>query len=168
FRLDADRLEAIAATAHTAEQVVARVAARTRRPRPDGPTPYVAPRTPAEAKLADLWAEALRLDRVGVRDDFFALGGNSLQAVVLDNRIQAVLQRPFEAVEVFEAPTVAAFAERLERTAAHGGRCSGRRDVAGRARPPPARRSPPAPGSGAGRSPPPSSDSGSSTSSTPA
>ena len=73
FRLDAIRFADIAATAHTAEQILAQIAASARRQRPDGPTAYVAPRTPIETTLADLWAETLHLDRVGVFDDFFGL-----------------------------------------------------------------------------------------------
>ena len=115
FRLDAIRFEEIAATAHTADQILARVAASTRRRRPDGPNAYVAPRTPIETTLANLWAEMLHLERVGVFDDFFGLGGSSLQATVLVNRLQAVLGRSFDPVVVFDTPTVAGFAELLAR-----------------------------------------------------
>lgn len=118
FRLDAIRFAAIAATAHTAEQILAQVAASTRRRRPDGPTAYVAPRTPIETTLADLWAHTLHLERVGVFDDFFGSGGSSLQATVLVNRLQEVLGRSFESVAVFDAPTVAGFAELLARQTA--------------------------------------------------
>ena len=117
FRLDPERFAHIAATAHTAEQISAQIATSARRQRPEGPTAYVAPRTPMETTLADLWAEALHLDRVGVFDDFFALGGSSLQATVLVNRLQATLDRSFRSVLVFEAPSVAGFAELLERQA---------------------------------------------------
>lgn len=56
---------------------------RGRLPAPDGKRPalaraYVAPRTDAEATLARIWAEVLGVDRVGVQDNFFALGGDSI------------------------------------------------------------------------------------------
>src|SRR6185503_18687200 len=51
-------------------------------------TPWVAPRTPVEERLAALWREVLRVERVGVLDDFFALGGDSIQAALLINRLQ--------------------------------------------------------------------------------
>ena len=90
-------------------------ASTRRRRRADMPTAYVAPRTGIEETLADVWAETLGLDRVGVLDDFFELGGSSLQATVLVNRLQKVLDRSFESIVVFDAPTVADLAELLER-----------------------------------------------------
>jgi amino acid adenylation domain-containing protein len=48
---------------------------------------YVAPRTSAEQRLAAIWQELLRLERVGAEDDFFAVGGNSLSALQLSTRI---------------------------------------------------------------------------------
>jgi amino acid adenylation domain-containing protein/FkbH-like protein/non-ribosomal peptide synthase protein (TIGR01720 family) len=119
FRLNSNRFSTIATSSHTAEQILAHMAASTQRRRPDTPTAYVAPRTVIEETLAALWAEALRLDRVGVFDDFFSLGGSSLQATVLVNRLQEVLDRSFESIVVFEAPTVAGFAELLQRRSAN-------------------------------------------------
>ena len=81
--------------------------------RPDLGTPLVAPRTPLEAALAALWAELLGLDRVGVEDDFFELGGSSIQAAQLVNRLQERLGEIVHVVAVFDAPTVAALAAYL-------------------------------------------------------
>lgn len=51
------------------------------RPRPNLKTPYVAPRNELEQKIAAAWQEVLGLDRVGVDDNFFDLGGDSVQAI---------------------------------------------------------------------------------------
>nr|BDT34839.1 non-ribosomal peptide synthetase [Myxococcus sp. MH1] len=86
-------------------------------PAPEGLLPsteYVAPRNPTEERLADLWAEVLRVPRVGVLDDFFALGGHSLLATQLISRIRARLGVELPLRALFEAPTLASFAERLE------------------------------------------------------
>ncbi len=74
----------------------------------------VAPRTEAEARLAAIWAEMLGLSRVGVEDDFFALGGHSLLAAQLAYRLEEDLGVEVPVALVFEAPTVARLARRLE------------------------------------------------------
>ncbi|MFJ6198025.1 amino acid adenylation domain-containing protein [Micromonospora sp. NPDC092111] len=83
-------------------------------PAPDGNAepdrPYTEPRTEAEATLAKLWAETLRLDRVGVHDDFFDLGGHSLAIVRLAARA-CDLGLPVGVADILEHPTVAALAE---------------------------------------------------------
>lgn len=69
------------------------------------------PRTPLEQLLADVWAGVLGLERVGIEDDFFALGGHSLAAVKLASRLQNALGAPVQVNAVFNAPSVARFAE---------------------------------------------------------
>ncbi|HEX3450177.1 MAG TPA: phosphopantetheine-binding protein, partial [Isosphaeraceae bacterium] len=79
---------------------------------------YVAPRDPLEETLVRVWAEVLELERVGVHDNFFDLGGHSLQSVQLVARLTAALNRPVSVKTVFQAPTVAAMADLLKREAA--------------------------------------------------
>jgi acyl-CoA synthetase (AMP-forming)/AMP-acid ligase II/thioesterase domain-containing protein/acyl carrier protein len=72
------------------------------------------PASALEAKLQRLWAEVLGLDRVGLHEDFFMLGGDSLQAVELFLRVEKELGRRLPRSVLFEAGTVAKMAERIE------------------------------------------------------
>ncbi|WP_083296527.1 non-ribosomal peptide synthetase [Duganella sp. HH101] len=86
--------------------------------------PYVAPRTPAEGTLAAIWAEVLRLERVGVDDNFFDLGGHSLLATQVVYRLSSAFALELPLRVLFEAPTVAALAARLEQMRQDGARAA--------------------------------------------
>lgn len=74
---------------------------------------YIPPRTQVEEKLAAIWAELFDLDKVGVHDSFFDLGGYSLLAVQLVQRINSRLGCRLEVADVFRKPTVAELAQHL-------------------------------------------------------
>jgi amino acid adenylation domain-containing protein len=76
-------------------------------------TSYVAPRTPVEESVAAIWADVLGVERVGVEDDFFALGGHSLRAtqIVAQVRSDFSINLPLHAL--FTSPTVAALAQQI-------------------------------------------------------
>ncbi|WP_164021363.1 non-ribosomal peptide synthetase [Pyxidicoccus trucidator] len=67
---------------------------------------YVAPRDDLEQQVADLWAEVLRVDKVGMHDHFFELGGHSLLATQLVARVRSIFKVELPLRELFESPTV--------------------------------------------------------------
>ncbi|MEV4318155.1 amino acid adenylation domain-containing protein [Actinocrispum sp. NPDC049592] len=77
-----------------------------------------APRNETEERLAGLFAEVLRLDRVGVDEVFFELGGDSLLAMALIAKVRATFQTELDIRTLFDAPTVAKLAERMARAGA--------------------------------------------------
>ncbi|MFE7469309.1 amino acid adenylation domain-containing protein, partial [Streptomyces sp. NPDC057499] len=75
---------------------------------------YVAPRTAAEEALAGIWADVLGLEQVGVHDDFFALGGDSISSLKVVSRIRGVLDgAALSPRALFDHPTVAALATQV-------------------------------------------------------
>jgi amino acid adenylation domain-containing protein len=74
--------------------------------RPDLQVPFVAPSTPIEEALADIWSEVLDVKRVGVHDSFFELGGHSLLATQLISRAEDALGVKIPLRTLFEGPTV--------------------------------------------------------------
>jgi len=83
-------------------------------PRERNGNEYVAPRTETERALAEVWEEILRVDRAGVEDNFFDLGGHSLIATQLLWRIREVFDVELPMRTLFERPTISALAERIE------------------------------------------------------
>ncbi|MET7419836.1 amino acid adenylation domain-containing protein [Dactylosporangium sp. NPDC005555] len=75
--------------------------------------PYLAPRTDLEQRLADIWADVLGVARVGVDDDFFALGGHSLVAMRVVARVGERLGKAMPLSMIFECSTVATLAKGL-------------------------------------------------------
>jgi amino acid adenylation domain-containing protein len=75
---------------------------------------FVAPRTPVEERLADIWRIVLRLDRVGVHDNLFELGAHSLLAMKVVSRLRDAFGVNLPVRSLFEAPTIAALAQRVE------------------------------------------------------
>ena len=81
---------------------------------------YLAPRSPAEEVLAGIWEEVLERQRVGVEDDFFALGGHSLVAAQVTSRVLKAFSVELPLRALFERPTVAALAVEVERLRGSG------------------------------------------------
>jgi len=80
-------------------------------------TAYVAPRTATEEMLAGIWAEVLGLERVGIEENFFDLGGHSLLLLQGYSRLRASLGRDLPFVALMQYPTVRSLASYLSGTA---------------------------------------------------
>ncbi len=75
---------------------------------------YVAPATPVQQRLAEIWCEALKLDRVGVDDNFFSLGGHSLAMVRVLGRMRSRLGASVSLKFFYSHPTIRALAEQAD------------------------------------------------------
>ncbi|WP_442937688.1 non-ribosomal peptide synthase/polyketide synthase [Nostoc sp.] len=75
---------------------------------------FVAPRTPVEKVLADIWANVLHLEQVGVLDNFFELGGHSLSTIRVMSQVNETFQINLPLRHLFAAPTIAELAQTIE------------------------------------------------------
>jgi aspartate racemase len=86
-------------------------------------TPSV-PQTIWETRIADIWKEVLQLEKLEIHDNFFNLGGQSLKAIQIINRIRKSYNIPLPIQSIFDYPTVAGLAKALEPSKplrSHGG-----------------------------------------------
>jgi iturin family lipopeptide synthetase A len=82
--------------------------------RPDISTPYIAPATSLQQKMANIWQELLGIARVGIKDDFFELGGDSLKAASLIARIRREFHTNLSVRNIFNAPNVKDLSKLME------------------------------------------------------
>jgi len=78
---------------------------------------FAAPRNDTEKELSRLWQEILRVEQVGINDNFFSLGGNSLLAMRLASAVRSSFDVEFPLYMLFESPTVEAMSEYITRSA---------------------------------------------------
>ncbi len=75
---------------------------------------YVEPATDLEKDVAEIWKEILGVDTVGTQDNFFDLGGNSMDIVMVGSKLKVVTKNDIPAVTLFTYPTIGALAQHLE------------------------------------------------------
>jgi thioesterase domain-containing protein/acyl carrier protein len=75
---------------------------------------HMAPRTEIEAKMANIWAQVLGVETVGVTDDFFALGGHSLLAVRVFAEIERQMHKKLPIASLFATGTIAGLAAQFD------------------------------------------------------
>lgn len=88
-------------------------ACATARPESEPDAEYLAPRSEIERLVADICAEALGRDRVGVHDDFFLLGGQSVQVIQVVNRVRSLTGLELDLRAFFAMPTVAGLSDHV-------------------------------------------------------
>ncbi|MEM9365120.1 MAG: amino acid adenylation domain-containing protein [Planctomycetota bacterium] len=76
------------------------------RERPDLPVAFIEPTTETEQRLAAIWSDVLQIERVGLRDNFLHLGGNSLRAAELVVQMRQTLSFEVTLAELFDHPTI--------------------------------------------------------------
>lgn len=91
------------------DEVVAQLRAKPQEKR-QCDTAFVAPRSTVERLLAESWSEVLGVDKVGVDDDFFALGGDSLQMTQIIGRVREKCGAELSFHDFFSTPTIAGLA----------------------------------------------------------
>jgi amino acid adenylation domain-containing protein len=78
--------------------------------RPQIESAYAAPRTEIEQTITDIWQGVLHLERIGMNDNFFDLGGHSLRMAQVHSRLLEKLQRDLSMLEMFKYPTIRSLA----------------------------------------------------------
>ena len=89
-------------------------ASKERHPRPELENEYVSPKSDIEKKLAELWQEVLGIDNVGIQDDFFALGGDSLLLIQFHTKLKEKFETDIAVVDLYKYNTVALLAGYLK------------------------------------------------------
>ncbi len=89
-------------------------AAGTLHDRPVLEVEYHAPTNEVEEQLAEVWQALLGIERIGIHDDFFGLGGHSLLATQIVARVRDLFHLELPLQSIFEAPTIARYAELVE------------------------------------------------------
>ncbi|HEY6351461.1 MAG TPA: non-ribosomal peptide synthase/polyketide synthase [Candidatus Angelobacter sp.] len=95
---------------------------------PESEGGYAAPRTVVEELLVEIWTELLEIERVGIHDNFFDLGGHSMLATLVMSRVQRAFKVELPVRILFEEPTIAELAAQIE--AALGGEEQGYEEAA--------------------------------------
>ncbi len=80
---------------------------------------YIAPRTPDEMVLADIWSRILGVEGVGINDDFFQLGGDSILATQVVSHVRQIMGVELSPIVMFETPTITGLVRKLNLARAH-------------------------------------------------
>ncbi|MDZ8091996.1 MAG: amino acid adenylation domain-containing protein [Nostoc sp. DedQUE05] len=81
--------------------------------RPELEVAYVVPQTEVEKTIASVWQKALNLEKIGIHDNFFEIGGHSLLLVTVHSQLQEILKVELSTLDLFRYPTINSLAEYL-------------------------------------------------------
>ncbi|MEH2268431.1 MAG: non-ribosomal peptide synthetase, partial [Nostoc sp.] len=81
--------------------------------RPELEVAYVVPQTEVEKTIASVWQKALNLEKIGIHDNFFEIGGHSLLLVTVHSQLQEILKAELSTLDLFRYPTINSLAEYL-------------------------------------------------------
>jgi amino acid adenylation domain-containing protein len=89
-------------------------------PIPEGNRPhlkaaYVAPKSDQEKIVADIWKQTLQLEKIGIHDNVFDLGGSSLDIIKINNKLREIFDRDISVEDMFRYPTIDSFLNYLSR-----------------------------------------------------
>ena len=84
--------------------------------RPELEAAYIAPRTPVEEKLVEIWQKLLNLEKIGIQDNFFELGGHSLLITQLLVQVRDTFKVELSLQNLFKLPTIANIAQKIQET----------------------------------------------------
>ena len=86
-------------------------AASPARPRPELPYAYVAPQTTLQEVLLTVWTGILGIEKIGIEDDFFELGGDSVLATQIVSRLRDMFRMDLPLIVLFDAPSIEKLAQ---------------------------------------------------------
>jgi acyl carrier protein len=93
----------------TPNEVLAEIDSK-RRSRPELSSPFIGPRNDTEVQIAELWCEVLRIDQVGIDDNFLDLGGDSLQMLRIISRLRDRFEIDIPLGQIFDSLSVSRLA----------------------------------------------------------
>ncbi|MEH2088568.1 non-ribosomal peptide synthetase [Nostoc sp.] len=81
--------------------------------RPELETAYVSPRNEIERTVADIWQKVLKVEKVGIKDNFFDLGGHSLNVLQVYSKVRELLKADLAITDLFKYPTINSLSQYL-------------------------------------------------------
>ncbi len=113
--MDSTQIAQMTTSLYSADQIFDAMQAEKAQPRPALKTTFIAPQTPTQQALAEIWRELLGITHVGIDDNFFEIGGHSLMATQFIARVQETFQIEVPLTVLFDGtPTIAHLAAAIE------------------------------------------------------